>query len=39
MVSEVEFKNEAINSAIDFMTSQFPVWLKEYGITEENLKI
>lgn len=38
MVSELEFKNEAINSAIDFMTSQFPIWLKDYGITEENLK-
>jgi len=37
-VDSTEFKNETINNALKFMNSQFPKWLKEYGITEENLK-
>lgn len=36
--TELDLKNETLNDALVFLNTQFPRWLKEYGVTNEALR-
>lgn len=38
MTNEIEHKNMVVEWAAEYMTRQFPKWLREYGASEEALK-